>query len=108
MPLLTLKEDDRGRAFTVDQDGSIEVRLRANPTTGYVWALDEVDDSVLAVHGYEFLLPEDPQFGEGGAQVFSFTATAAGVSVIRLKHWREWEGIGSIIDWFEVTITVRE
>lgn len=106
MSELTLTQADKGKFLEVDRDDVIVIRLEENPTTGYQWAVDKADDMIFVPLSPEFLLPEEPRFGEGGTRVFGFKAKTAGSAAIQLKHWRKWEGDASIIDRFDVTINV--
>ena len=108
MQKIELTQANDGESCEVNRDDVIIVRLAENPTTGYQWEIKTLDDKVLALQGSEFLLPADPQFGEGGMRVFTFKAKTIGRAVIQLKYWREWEGNGSIDTLFSVTTIVRE
>ena len=108
MQEIQLTQANDGESCEVHPDDVVIVRLDENPTTGYQWAVNTLDDKVLALQGSEFLPPGDPQFGEGGIRVFTFKAKTTGRAHIQLKYWQEWEGNGSIDTLFNVTAIVKE
>jgi len=89
-------------------DETILVRLDETPTTGYRWALEHIDDQVLDAEGSEFQLPANAAIGAAGQRTFVFKARNRGTGRIALKLWREWEGPGSVIDRFEVSVRIQE
>ncbi len=107
MSELKLTEADRGKSFEIHRNDIVVIRLQENPTTGYCWEVDKSDEKILPLQGSEFLLPKHPKFGEGGTRVFKFKAKKTGTAHIQLKHWREWEGDGSIDNRFDITSVVK-
>jgi inhibitor of cysteine peptidase len=89
-------------------DETIVVRLDETPATGFRWAVDHVDDQVLAAQGSEFQLPPNAAMGAAGQRTFAFKAINRGTGRIALVLRREWEGLGSAADQFEVTVRVGE
>ncbi len=99
---------DRGTSIGAEPGETVLVRLSETPSTGYRWALDHIDDGVLAKEGSEFVLPHDAAIGAAGQRTFAFKATNRGVGRIALSLRRGWEGPGSAIDGFEVSVRVGE
>jgi len=89
-------------------DETILVRLDETPTTGYRWALEHIDNQVLDAEGSEFQLPANAAIGAAGKRTFAFKTRTPGSGRIALKLWREWEGPGSVIDRFEVSVRIQE
>ncbi len=104
---IKLTQANNGESYELNRDDVIVIRLTENPTTGYCWEIEELDNNILALQSSDFFLPENPQIGEGGMRVFAFKAKTAGSAQIRLKYWREWEGNDSITDVFNVTTIVK-
>lgn len=107
MSQINLTESDNGASFSVKKKDSILLRLEENPTTGYRWKIIE-DTDFISFESTKFLMPEDPKVGQGGNRLFVFNAINSGTEIIKLKHWRQWEGDKSIIGRFEVTFVVGE
>jgi inhibitor of cysteine peptidase len=107
MATITLSENDSGKTIEVTQGDTIEIRLPENPTTGYQWAVEEVDENILTLQSSEYVLPQDPRIGEGGTRVVQFQAKQARSGEVALKYWREWEGDSSIIKRFRIDVRVQ-
>jgi inhibitor of cysteine peptidase len=103
MPTTTLTETDQ--SSNVHVGDQIVVRLDESPTTGYRWAIDQIDE--------DFLVPEKSDFsivgsgvGGGGELILTFTAKKPGSTRLGLKLWRDWEGDKSILKRFDVVINI--
>jgi predicted secreted protein len=101
---MMLGEQDRGRSVEVPGGGVITVRLKENPTTGYLWSVEATNGLELVGGRFE---GGGPAIGAAGVRVFQFRAPRAGSHKLRLKNWREWEGDTSIIDRFDANIIVK-
>lgn len=103
--LILTQADDGGR-FEAASGATLTVRLAENPTTGFRWAIDEAEETILALVRSELEQPHSPRVGQGGMRVLTFRAERPGTTPLHLKHWREWEGDRSVIDRFAVTLVV--
>ncbi|HEY7270565.1 MAG TPA: protease inhibitor I42 family protein [Dehalococcoidia bacterium] len=104
--MLSLVEADNGRTRDIRQGETVRITLPENATTGYRWAVDQVDESVIEA------LASEPHYapsgvGSGGEIPFLFRAKAGGAGEIVLKHWRHWAGDSSIIDRFRIQLRVQ-
>lgn len=66
VPQLTLTHADKGKSFEARQNDVIILRLPENPTTGYRWALEEMDEEILKLKDSDFAL--SPDSGIGGEE----------------------------------------
>ena len=107
MSNITLTEADKGKTIAVQQGTEILIRLNENPTTGYRWAIDQSDDTVLPLQSSNFSSSPSAAVGAGGARLFTFTAKQPGTVHLQFKRWREWLGDSSIIERYDVTIQVH-
>jgi inhibitor of cysteine peptidase len=103
---LTLTVEDNGGSFDVSQGDRIRIELASNPTTGFEWAVDNINPSVLRYEGAMYEADDTSLVGQGGTQRITFQAINPGESVIQLKYWRSWEGDDSVVDRFEITVSV--
>jgi inhibitor of cysteine peptidase len=101
--MLTLTDHDNGRRLPAHVGDVLEVHLGENATTGYRWALDSHDTAVLELVETTASYPK-AAVGSGGEAIFRFRVVGAGSGALALKHWRHWEGAGSIIRRFAVTV----
>ncbi|MER2603187.1 MAG: protease inhibitor I42 family protein [Candidatus Competibacter phosphatis] len=106
--VLVLTRDDDQRTAEVRVGEQIRVRLPEKHGTGYVWAIDETDRQRLALDSTGFEEPTEGFIGARGMRTFTFTARQPGEVVLKLKHWRIWEGEGSVTERFIVTLRIQE
>jgi inhibitor of cysteine peptidase len=101
-----LTETDNGSTVDLTTGDRLTIRLESNPTTGYEWAIAEIDEQMLTYLSGSYEPEDDGLVGQGGIQEMTFEAAQAGESVLGLKYWRSWEGDDSIEDRFEVTVVI--
>ena len=106
--VLVLTRDDDQRTAEVRVGEQIRVSLLEKHGTGYVWAIDETDRQRLALDSTGFEEPTEGFIGARGMRTFTFTARQPGEVVLKLKHWRIWEGEGSVTERFIVTLRIQE
>lgn len=97
---------DEGRVIVVNIGDAVSLELPGNPTTGYTWALDALDDVRLGVEASGYRL-EGPGVGTGGYETWKLRARRPGRTSVALKRWRSWEGESSVIERFTVTFDIR-
>jgi predicted secreted protein len=68
--------------------------------------VDEVNESVITYQGSIYEATDGSLVGQGGTQTLTFQAANSGESTIHLKYWRSWEGDSSVVERFDVTVTV--
>jgi inhibitor of cysteine peptidase len=102
-----LVADDAGGSVTIQPGGRLTLTLESNPTTGYSWALTELDETVVIHTGDEYSMAESSEgiVGGGGVEVWRFAAVGPGTTTLRLEYVRPWEA-NQPADEFEVTLTV--
>ena len=104
---LTLTEADAGKTVQAHTGDHILIQLSANPTTGYSWAIDKTDSTILALQRETYTPSTGGLVGSGGTTVFTFIAQHPGTVHLQLKYWRSWEGDSSIFNRYDVTIQVQ-
>lgn len=106
-----LTENDNRRALMLEKGQRVVVELEENPTTGYLWKLDEaklVGIIKLVETKYEPYSTEPTRVGVGGVRTFIFEATEYGSAMIKLVYCRPWQCEASLAKEFSVTVNVRE
>jgi predicted secreted protein len=69
----------------------LDVRLRSNPTTGYMWYVHPKSTPLLRLIGHSPTQTPQPGVGRPIFQVFRFQAVGAGEGVLLLHYIRSWE-----------------
>lgn len=98
---------DNGKSFTVRTGDHIQITLNSNPTTGYEWAVQTIDDTVLSYQGSKYDSANTGLVGSGGMQTLTFRAELPGDSPIELKYWRSFQGDSSIGQTFSIQVKVE-
>jgi inhibitor of cysteine peptidase len=83
---------------------TVELRLPENPSTGYRWAIDALDETHVAIGETGFHGRTD--VGGGGEAYWRLRAVGAGQTAITLKRWRPFEGDRSIVERFAITLRI--
>ncbi|MEE9514677.1 MAG: protease inhibitor I42 family protein [Candidatus Brocadiales bacterium] len=107
-PETIIRQADGGKIFKLRKGDEIVIHLKGNRTTGYSWAIEEVDDNVLGLVNDVYIPDKPVMIGSGGVRTITFKAVLMGASPVRLKYWRPWEGESSVVERFEVTVQVGE
>ena len=105
---LNLTEADEGGAFELQRIGDqLVVVLEGNPTTGYLWEVEAVDESTLQQVGETEFLSDSNVPGSGGKLTLCFQAMATGQTTLRLVYHRPWEEDVEPLKTFKVNVAVR-
>lgn len=89
---LTVTEQDAGQAIELEPGQQLIVRLEANRSTGYGWALGAGSGDVLMIEGaagYE--VSDAGNLGGGGTEVWRLRAIAPGQRDLRFEYRRPFE-----------------
>lgn len=88
-----LTEEDSGRTLHLNKGDTLTVRLKANPTTGYLWQFGTppYDERVMILRGDRYINPAEQLCGGGGDRELTFVAVGSGRTGVRLVCRRPWE-----------------
>ncbi len=105
---MRLTEAADGTAIEVYQNGGFTVDLESNPTTGYMWAVVELDGGVVEEVGHEYHADPNPEMmtGTGGREEWVFRAVAPGTAQLVMHYRRHWEP-DDPDGTFTLTVTVK-
>lgn len=105
---LQLNESNSGNVVRLRVGGEVIIELKENAATGYAWDIESIDERMLESVRVPGGSPAGALPGAAGKFRLRLIARAPGQTSIRLKHWRDWEGEGSITSRFEVTLQIAE
>jgi predicted secreted protein len=80
-----------GQTLQVSAGDTIELQLEENPTTGYSWAIDQIDP-LLRLDKTEYELLGGVGMGGGGMRRMLLKVDAPGNGRLRLKNHQPWSG----------------
>lgn len=105
-----LSEEDLGRTVEIGVGDILEVVLKGNPTTGYIWDVvspDKAHKGILKQVGETEFEPDSKARGSGGKIMMRFEAAEAGKTSLKLIYHRPFEKNRTPIKTFEVRVTVN-
>lgn len=92
--IATFGSEDSGTEIEIRTGGTFEVRLAANPTTGYAWQVLDDAGAVLEPVGDMAFEQERSAIGRpgaGGTDVWRFRAAHGGLDTLRMEYRRHAE-----------------
>jgi inhibitor of cysteine peptidase len=102
---VVVTQRDNGGVVSARVGDHIVLHLAENPTTGYVWAVDALDESTLELESSDWQAA-GPGTGTGGDREWRLAPRRSGTTRIELKRWRPWAGDASVIERFAVTVEI--
>jgi inhibitor of cysteine peptidase len=105
-----LTDADDGSTVALAVDGTLIVALPSNPSTGFAWSVTAPEPAGLELEGEPEYVPPGsttPVVGAAGTQVFTFTATESGTSVLTLTYARDFEPGAEGEQTFTVTVEIE-
>lgn len=89
---LAVSEQDNGGSVKLRPGRALELKLHANPSTGYIWEVASVDPAVLKQGKVSEVQPsEHAVVGAPVTMVLEFQAVARGHTALVLVNHRPWE-----------------
>jgi len=108
-PLNTVWLDDSndGDDIEISLSQRLVITLPSNASTGYSWAIAELDTQILENTDQSYIQPLSPLVGAPGHERWEFTARAAGTTSLRLEYRQAGAPEGEDpADTFEIVVTV--
>ncbi len=87
----TFKETDSGKTFTTSPGDDLDIRLKGNYTTGYMWEIVNADKAILKAGETKYILNQPQLVGAGGVQQFKFSIVGKGKTTLKIIYHRTWE-----------------
>jgi len=104
---------DKGGVVHIKIVDQLELRLKSNPTTGYMWYVEKDSTPLLKLHHQsqtEVPLPVEEQpalVGRPVFQVFTFEPRHVGTGELKLHYVRSWEPPTPEDEQFEIRVVIE-
>jgi len=98
---------DNGKTVTIKMGDVLEVRLNANPTTGYMWYLQKQSTALLKLTSQSQTQATQPGVGRPIVQIFNFAPKATGTGVLLLHYVRSWLNPDPNEEQFSLHVTIE-
>jgi uncharacterized secreted protein with C-terminal beta-propeller domain/predicted secreted protein len=103
----TFTSADDGKSVSLQIGDTISVSLTSNPSTGYRWSIETLDQSVLKHSSKNYASAcEETVVGCGGEELFGFEAVSAGSTTLKIAYYRSWQSADSAISTFRLNVSV--
>lgn len=101
-----LSEKDNGALVPVPRGSKVTIELEENPTTGYRWIVNGIDEIFLVPEGDAFLTGDQMGLGAVGVRRFFFRAKGTGCTSLSLINKRVWESDSEAIGTFKLALRI--
>ena len=98
---------DKGGEVHLRPGDHLELRLKSNPSTGYMWYVQATSTPLLKLVQQSQTEPTRPGVGRPVFQVFKFAAGPGGDGILQLHYVRSWEPPTAQEDRFEIHINIE-
>ncbi|MGA2636035.1 MAG: protease inhibitor I42 family protein [Terracidiphilus sp.] len=108
-----ITDSDKGGTIHMKTGDTLEVRLEANPTTGFMWFLKKESTRLLKLTGQTETKPPEPAAGQPVMvgrpifQVFEFQAKQPGDGILLLHYVRSWDPPSPNEQQFQIHVVVE-
>ena len=108
-----ITDADKGGVVHIKFVDQLELRLKSNPSTGYMWYVEKESTPLLKLHHQsqiEFPVPAEEKPGLVGQpvfQVFTFEPRRVGDGALRLHYVRSWEKPTPDDEQFEIRVMIE-
>ncbi len=102
-----VSDADKGGVVHLKAGDTLEVRLRANPTTGFMWYIEKESTPLLKLIHQTQTDVTEPGVGRPVFQVFQFEPRRSGDGVLRLHYVRSWEPPSPGDEQFEIHVVIE-
>ena len=89
--LLDINEEQNGGMVAMVVNDSVRIQLEGNPTTGFTWEPENLDNHLLTQIGERKFTPNNNLKGGEGVFALTFKALKPGVTHLRLIYRRSFE-----------------
>lgn len=106
MATVTLGSEQHGQSVPASVGDVVVVRLPENPTTGFRWQVDRLDEGTVEQVEDTYDGGPSAAVGGGGTRALAFRVKAPAPTVIELEYRRPWEDRGTGSDRWRVELVV--
>jgi inhibitor of cysteine peptidase len=99
-----LSSKDNNTVLQANVGTTIIITLGSNPTTGFAWAIANMDAAIIQNTQSQFKKGDSAAIGASSYQEFTFKVLQKGNGKIELKYFRHFEGDASITKRYQVTV----
>jgi predicted secreted protein len=107
IPPTFLNASDNNTTINATAGEFLVVTLEGNPTTGYTWEVEELNEQVLQQVGDIVAVPEADRPGAGGVEIATFEVVGPGNATIKMVNHEPWLTDVEPVDTFTLDVTAN-
>jgi predicted secreted protein len=100
-------DTDKGSQVRLKAGEAFELRLKSNPTTGFMWYLHKNSTPLLKLVSQSQTEAKEPGEGRPSLQIFKFEARRAGEGVLLLHYVRSWDKPAPDEEQFDLHVVIE-
>jgi len=100
-------ESDKGATVHLRAGEVLEVRLKSNPSTGFMWYVEPKSTPLLKLAGQSQTEPAGSAVGKPIVQFFRFQTEKSGDGILLLHYVRSWEKPAPGEEQFDLRVVVE-
>lgn len=105
--ILDINEEQNGGVVAMVANDVVRIQIEGNPTTGFTWEPEHLDNHLLAQIGERKFTPNNNLKGGEGVFAFTFKALKPGVTHLRLIYHRSFEKDVPAARIFDVVVDIQ-
>ena len=102
-----ITDADKGGTVHLRLGDTLELRLKSNPTTGFMWYVEKESTPLLKLAHQSQTDITEPGEGRPVYQVFRFEPRRGGDGVLRLHYVRSWEKPTPDDEQFDIRVVIE-
>ena len=102
-----ITDADKGGEVRLKAGDQLELRLKSNPSTGYMWYVQAKSTPLLKLVHQSQTEATKPGVGQPVFQVFQFVARRGGDGALQLHYVRSWEKPAPDEERFEIHVFIE-
>lgn len=102
-----ITDADKGGVVHLRLGDTLEVSLKSNPTTGFMWYVEKESTPLLKLHHQSQTDVTEPGEGRPVFQVFQFETRHGGDGILRLHYVRSWEKPTPDDEQFDIRVVIE-
>jgi predicted secreted protein len=102
-----ITDADKGGVVHLQVGDTLKVRLKAIPSTGFMWYIEKESTPLVKLVHQTQTDPTEPGVGRPVFQIFQFEPRRSGDGVLRLHYVRSWEPPAPNDEQFEIYVVIE-
>ena len=104
---VVLTKEDSGSVVHIDEEYFFEIELEGNPSTGFWWHFESLDEQYLKLVREEAEKISKERLGAPVLGRWVFKAKRCGETTVKMAYYRKWEGADKAVDRVSFVVKIK-